>query len=514
MQEGVFDNQVQGLCLPDWLHQRLKAMLLKKPLLVVISAVVLALAGGSVIAQADPSLSDQHIYFGGGTPGAKKQAWFWAENAAASTPFSANPWDASLTPWMAAHAKEDFPTVLALCVAPSDLGCISDISYSLDAGSTWQKPVQELSPGQRSFIDGHWTGSAWEYLFTSNYLADASKGLFQSVSPNYFALPGADNSIGNHYFINAVVHSAVAAGSKKAVMQGIDLLVQAGKATEPGFKQTFCDDPDKTFIEASKPQTQNTPNGYCFEAVNIPSNVRFRMSVNLGTRLSELSGWFDGRLGNPSIDFGTAKAGVISVEGDPVSVDYAQTKSIDSSSKLYDVTPEIEKLQGDYGTRGVLEPRNGMATFTKTSSIIPLKAAATNTVWRIQSWKQQVGISKCKSNPGVQGIVLTNAMTYSPTPPTLNALTGDMSFQVASAHQNPDGTLNKGEYRLLLQQGLVKCIWGSKLTGSASISVTDNNGASEVATTSLGTSNGWTQFYAVNFHYSKATIKVRLNTKK
>ena len=440
-------------------------------------------------------------------PPAYNQAASWEELNEYGTPFSTNPWDLRSHPAIAQDAKNDFTTVLPVCAAANSVGCIEVPQYSMDAGQTWSSAQQVASPGQRHYAWGREIDGSIELLKTSTYAANPSKGLFQGVVPNFWTLPGATHSLGEGYVINAVLHSKVAAGSNVAKVFAIDILANAGSYTVDtiGTCKYWVEDTAETF---------GVHPGYCYEAVNMPANLDLRVSVRLGNRLNELSGWFDGRLKDPVINFGTAKAGVLSVEGQPVQVNYMQTPNIPKSSKLYDVPPAIEKSQLPMGTRGGYSARDGLMGFIKFASVIPAKADVQNTVWRMSSWQQAVGISKCKSNPGVQGVVLSNATTYSSAPPSLNALTGNLSFQVASTHLNPDGSNNIGEYRLLLQQKLVKCIWGSNLTGAASISVVDSDGSTELATTSFGSVNGWAQFYAAGFHYSRAKIVMKLIAKK
>jgi hypothetical protein len=140
---------------------------------------------------------------------------------------------------------------------------------------------------------------------------------------------------------------------------------------------------------------------------------------------------------------------------------------------------------------------------------VPNASAEVDTVWKISSWTRDVGIDECASNPGIQGIIITNATTYSPNPPAFDAQTGELNFRVASTHYLPDGvTLNRGYYKLILQEKLADCLWGAGNAAAASISVKENSGAANIADTSIQTMNGWVTFTATNFHFSAPEILI------
>jgi len=135
-------------------------------------------------------------------------------------------------------------------------------------------------------------------------------------------------------------------------------------------------------------------------------------------------------------------------------------------------------------------------------SVIPLEEAGDN-------W-----VSKCKpimsSTSAFSGVISTNATVFVQGPPKLES-GGNLDFQVASTHLKQNGDLNIGSYHLSLDQKVANCIWGSASLGaSASISVISQDGVRQVATTSIGASEGQLNFSASGFHYSTNKISVNL----
>jgi len=118
--------------------------------------------------------------------------------------------------------------------------------------------------------------------------------------------------------------------------------------------------------------------------------------------------------------------------------------------------------------------------------------------------------NRCFANgPGVKGLVTTNSTTYSEGPPKLT--NGTLNYIVASPHYNPDGSVFKGNYNLVMRSDVARCLYGfSKAPISATISVTGSNVQIEVATTVVGEANGWLHLSANNFEFSAPRIQVKL----
>jgi hypothetical protein len=164
------------------------------------------------------------------------------------------------------------------------------------------------------------------------------------------------------------------------------------------------------------------------------------------------------------------------------------------------------------GGRGVWRPRTGLDTFLRLESFVPEASAEVDSVWKMESWSRDVMIDECSSNTGVQGIIITNATTYSPDPPTFNSESANLEFQVASTHFLPDGeTLNNGYYKLIIQDSLADCLWGVGNAASATIAVTNDDGGENDSVNGIQLIDGWVSFTASDFHFSAPRIYVGLN---
>lgn len=397
---------------------------------------------------------------------------------------SRNPFDTSNIQEIRNILRGGFSTVLAPCSQTLVTGCISEVSYKV--GEDWLSATPAGHGTVNKQATGMFVDGKLELFKDSNYPADPKHGIFEGTDSLLWNLNQAPHPLGTSYRVNAIINSSLDKNDYAKIV-GIDLEAWAMDA-----------------------------NGQ--RAVDLPKDLQLRVKVNLGQRLSELSGWFDGRLNDPKIDFGLSEPGVLAVEGQPLSVSTVATREIYKDEEIYKqrVGAEAEKLESSKGkgVHGTIFSRQGMADFKALEPYLQEKAVSTNTYWRLSSWVQGSVIrSNCKSSNKVLGIAISNATTYDPGAPAWNANTSTIDFQVASAHLLEDGTLNTGYYKLLVNEGYAKCLWGSNIrSAKASISVFANTGEKQVATTVFAVKNGWAVFEAAGFHYS--TPKIRVTLKK
>jgi hypothetical protein len=390
--------------------------------------------------------------------------------------------------------EQDFRTVLGVCGDKIEVGCISDVSYKVDG--EWNKAVLEKSPGQRDVAWGIIVNGNWDKALTSTYKADPSKNILAASQPNLFSFPKAPHRQGDKYWVNAVVQSYMVNG--KARIKGFDIGAW-GTEIKP-----MCQSGD---------DVQTASNIYCAPLFNLPKDLEIRVSVYLGNRINELTGWFDGRMMNPDIDFGVVRKGYVTVTGKPVEVSTASTEFIPKGDPLYDVSPEVEKMQGSAGEpRQVVSRFDGIWAWERFGSKVSETAQATNTYWRLSSWLTgDEGRYSCTSVTGVRGVVLSNAIAYTPTAPKWNKASRSLNFEVASTHLKSDGSLNEGFYDLLVNEKIARCIWGNGITGNkADIQITDKDGKAQVATTTFALSHGWARFKVYGYHYSMPNISVKV----
>jgi hypothetical protein len=151
-----------------------------------------------------------------------------------------------------------------------------------------------------------------------------------------------------------------------------------------------------------------------------------------------------------------------------------------------------------------------------------LKTSDGTPTWRIQGmdpssfWgmdqSQGNKVFECtvKDTSKLHGVMTTNAMAYSWSPPSFK--NGVLSYKVAGAHHDVDGTVFKGTYDLAMNQESAKCIYGfndAPIKASVSV-VSSDGGVQEIATEMLTVKDGWLQLSAKNFTFSAPTIRIKL----
>lgn len=425
----------------------------------------------------------------------------WSDSLHNGLFFSTDPRLETLSETNRSQVALAYKTVLGLCDQNVVVGCISKIRYRLNG--EWEEPRPLVSPGQRKHAFGSLAApgspNKWDIAETAVYQANESQGFFRAVEPNLFALEKAPHKFGTEYWINAVTTSTFANGKSK--LNGLDISVWATKVVNN------C---TETELDVRVETTRGT---FCNYVVNFPIDLEMEIEVNLGQRISELSGWFDGRITDPQIDFGEKAPGLISVRGKPSVVSSAMTNFIPKGDSLYEVPQVVEDAQRPYGTLGSFISRvDGFENWLKFSSKIRDLSSGTNTYWRLSSWDDQVrGRYGCSEAKGVLGVVLSNAIAYTPGAPNYDRANSTLKFQVAAPHLKADGSQNVGFYDLLIKESVAKCLWGNDMAANkAEISVTNADGSAQVATTTFAVSNGWAKFKAYGFHYSNPAIAVKL----
>lgn len=116
---------------------------------------------------------------------------------------------------------------------------------------------------------------------------------------------------------------------------------------------------------------------------------------------------------------------------------------------------------------------------------------------------------KQTSITGFAGLVSTNATVFVQGPPRVGE-NESLEFLVAGTHLKENGDKNIGTYDLTISESLAKCLWGSEFTQAAlTLEVVQEDGVTQVATTSIGRKNGQVLFSVAGFHYSVNSILVK-----
>jgi len=118
-----------------------------------------------------------------------------------------------------------------------------------------------------------------------------------------------------------------------------------------------------------------------------------------------------------------------------------------------------------------------------------------------------------KDSNAFGGFVASNSMFYSSGAPKLES--GVLAYTVGGLHYLSNGQLAKGNYEMHILQSVANCInRGRKVSPYASVSVVNDQGQKELATTVVRTTGDWISLRASNFTFSQKTIRVDLNSKK
>jgi len=155
-----------------------------------------------------------------------------------------------------------------------------------------------------------------------------------------------------------------------------------------------------------------------------------------------------------------------------------------------------------------------------------LKTISTTPTWRFQGMSpssfwgmdttsaNKVWSCTVNDNTKLHGLMTTNAMAYSWSPPALKD--GFLSYKVAGAHFDSDGSVYKGTYNLSMNAESAKCIYGfTDAPIQATVSISKEGGeTTNIATELLSIQNGWMNLSANNFTFSDPTIRIKLTQEK
>jgi hypothetical protein len=118
------------------------------------------------------------------------------------------------------------------------------------------------------------------------------------------------------------------------------------------------------------------------------------------------------------------------------------------------------------------------------------------------------------TSPGkFQGVVTTNASIYQGSPPSFD---GDsFNYKLAGVHQKTNGDVFQGSYDLVLDSKFARCLYKfSSAPIKASVSITNAEGSSNIATSTFNEKDGWMKLSANGFTFSSPKITVRLEQEK
>ena len=428
--------------------------------------------------------------------------------------------------------------VMPVCKNAADQFCIAALEFINSNGSKEQaKLVLEAStqtiPASSTFNTGAGGGiSVWN-------------------------APGARH---NGSTSDYIVKVAIAAESVKGKIQPRILGLEASvtpvvMTNEPGAKQArACEKPDPNLGGALNTSygwgcSDNQPDratydrcsqmldGLCFMRQDFANGVTVALSLRVN---NQITGWLFGRMSDPKVSVSAIdkSSNLLRVEGKaesvPTLVGYVEKKNLSQ-------TPEIRKIfesrcstPGNYMTCEKMLTTNffdgslgsGLNRFSDyelfSKQIKAYSGTDVNfkndTHWSFGSTSYQGrkdAEGACFADTSqLLGLVTTNAPIYESGPPKL--VDSFLTYKVAGAHHNADGSLFKGTYDFALRSSVARCLYGfTKAPISATVSISSGDGTvNNIATEIVREQNGWMTLSARGFTFSAPVIRIKLSQEK
>jgi hypothetical protein len=420
-----------------------------------------------------------------------------------------------------------YVATLPVCATADSSNCIVGLSAISATGAVVEGKAVKTVPAQG------WT----------DYPGDASLNLPTGASPTLFTIPGVLNGAGTeNYLVTFKAFGqkprSVSKFSTGRVLASISpVTIQSGQygrmhAVDARNRRADCAQaslPCGLSVDGSSylddKACASLDDGSCALKQAFPSGYRFKLVVNLG---NSPVGWFHGRIKSPDLSITTISTGIqLSLAADPVTIPTVGTAvprlSLPANMQAYykDGLGSQGWSWGDLGPHGL---RNQLALpspstqeafdqFQLWSSYFNDKASASPTVWNFQTLDLGANSSSCFRNDSqLIGVVTTNSMMYSGGPPSFNATDGVLEYKVGSPHYKSNGDVFQGSYDLQVRSDVARCLYGfSAAPVKASLTVTSESGAANVASTVVTESGGWLRMAAYGFTFSNPTIKVKLS---
>lgn len=399
----------------------------------------------------------------------------------------------------------EYTAVLPSCLEDLISPCLSKIEVSNDRGVTWSRDTNSVSYLAKSFSKNTSLPAGSYSSVTKNWASDPTKLLPSGADIRVFTIPGAKHAGGDQYLVQTTVKGTSATLNANAKANYLDITIF----------------PIKVY-SAPAPNSCSIWLDYCFEIFHFPTNVKFRVTLDMKFLASNFSGWFQTRMFESLVDQPSKTS--YSFEGFPVVVSNARANFMRPfSEELVAQYQDLKTGLNVFGQpfKGLMVDSNSpsaLQNWIKYENAIDKKAIYDSTIWHVVSYSTTVqkniyqGMNGCLSNKlGVLGFVSTNSTVYEISAPSWDDASKSLSFKVASPTYDSQGDKNSGVYELAIKEDVAKCLWGETLSNaSAVIQVIDDSGDAQIATTTFIKKGEWIYFRAYGFHYSSPNIRVKL----
>jgi hypothetical protein len=358
------------------------------------------------------------------------------------------------------------------------------------------------------------------------------------------------------YIVKVAIGVSSVKGKMAPRIDGVEASVTPVVMTsDAGAKQArACEKPDPSF--GGNPNTSygwacpdNQPDpatyercsqlldGLCFMRQNFTDGTRVGLNLRIN---NQVTGWLFGRMSDPNISVTAIDpvTNLLKVEGVaqsvPTLIGYVEKKNLSQFPAIQKRFEEGCKAPGSYTTcekkiaanffdgslgSGV----NRFEDYELFSNQIKAYAGTdlnfkVDTNWSFGSTSYQGrrdAEGACFADTSqLLGLVTTNAPIYESGPPKLTE--GFLTYKVAGAHHNADGSLFKGTYDFALRSTVARCLYGfTSAPIQSTVSVTSGDGSvTNVASEIVQERNGWMTLSAKNFTFSAPVIRIKLSQAK
>lgn len=399
---------------------------------------------------------------------------------------------------------------LPVCQSISDTDCIESV-FAV-------KPDGTSVPG--TFVRGI------PDQVTNNFLGNRNLGIPSPGTDGLWKIAGVNGGGGGDlYMASAVVSGEIHKSAGSTLNSTVPLLTfNAGlfpvTIVSGSFKPSFID-------------TEVMPNGVrrlgyhagdgpygclavstteCALRQSFSLDTKFGMSLRLS---QEMKGWLHGRVRDPQVEYRSDSFGThLKIFAYPVTVPL-----VDASTNIANFPNTIPGVYDD------IVPGSGFIGFAWGDFMMKLlkvwlpiikdTAQANPSQWVIRNLQveEMAGADICIANSAsLAGFVSTNSTVYSAGPPTFNPVTESLDYTLVSPHFTSKGEVFKGVYTLAIRSDVARCLYHfTNAPVKATISVTDDSGASSVAVESMNEHDGWIYLSASNFEFSSPTVHIKLS---
>jgi len=428
--------------------------------------------------------------------------------------------------------------IMPVCQSVADKFCIESLEFTKSDGSKESaKLVLEATtqkiPASAAYKTGAGGGiSVWSAAntlhkgATGNYIVRVAIGVTSVKGKIAPRIDGIAASV-------TPVVMTQDAGAKQA---------RACEKPDPGFGGNpntsygwAC--PDNQPDPATYERCSQLLDGLCFMRQDFITGTRVALNLRIN---NQVTGWLFGRMSDPNISVTAIDpvTNLLKVEGVaqsvPTLVGYVEKKNLSQFPAIQKVFEDRCKSPGFYttcekmiasnffdGTLGSGVNRfNDYELFSKQ-----LKAYEgtdrnfkIDTNWGFGSTSyegRRDAEGACFSDTTkLLGLVTTNAPIYEPGPPTL--IDGFLTYKVAGAHHNADGSVFKGTYDFALRSTVARCLYGFTAAPiQSTVSVISGDGSiTNVASEVVQERDGWMTLSAKNFTFSAPIIRIKLSQAK